>query len=128
MPWHHQINLFFHEMKSLGHYIRLFETFDVQCSKLGIFPIKGDHLGRIKKVSKDQTLEPSSEIFLDLSRRIFPYNEAEYGSIKDSPSPILSAFEHYYKCSPICYDYTRIYKRRAHRAYCAQKTLIKSRS
>ena len=52
----------------------------MQCSKLGIFPIKGDHLGRIS-----QTLEPSSEIFLDLSRRIFPYNEAEYGSIKDSP-------------------------------------------
>ena len=57
----------------------------MQCSKLGIFPIKGDHLVEERKCPKIKRLATSSEIFLDLSRRIFPYNEAEYGSIKDSP-------------------------------------------
>ena len=108
--------------KKLGAFV-----YSIIIFKVGNFPIKGDHLSRIKKVSKDQTLEPSSEIFLDLSRRIFPYNEAEYGSIKDSPLQYSAHLNITISAHPSA-TIIRAYTNAEHIAYCAQKTLIKSRS
>ena len=76
-------------------------------SKLGIFPDKsGTTLvdTRRKKVSKDQTLRLAK--FSSICHAgYFSYND----ELNMAQSRICSAFEHYYKCSHLLYDYTRMY-------------------